>query len=90
VTKAEPISRPTVQSRDSRGVTIGERLGEPSPRPSLPATRPRHQHAVGKDLFRDVMPGGQDGLVNILGIILGVMAGAAPEPSSSPPASPQP
>jgi VIT1/CCC1 family predicted Fe2+/Mn2+ transporter len=35
----------------------------------------RHQHTVGKDWFRDVILGGQDGLVNILGIILGVMAG---------------
>jgi VIT1/CCC1 family predicted Fe2+/Mn2+ transporter len=34
-----------------------------------------HQHRTGKDSFRDVVLGGQDGLVNILGIILGVMAG---------------
>lgn len=36
---------------------------------------PEHRHKVGKDRLRDVILGGQDGLVNILGIILGVMAG---------------
>jgi VIT1/CCC1 family predicted Fe2+/Mn2+ transporter len=34
-----------------------------------------HRHEGAKDWFRDVILGGQDGLVNILGIILGVMAG---------------
>lgn len=38
-------------------------------------TRRRHQHIGGKDWLRDVILGGQDGLVNILGIILGVVAG---------------
>jgi vacuolar iron transporter family protein len=37
--------------------------------------RNRHQHLGGKDWLRDVILGGQDGLVNILGIILGVVAG---------------
>lgn len=40
-----------------------------------PRVRRRHQHDTGKDWLRDVILGGQDGLVNILGIILGVMAG---------------
>jgi VIT1/CCC1 family predicted Fe2+/Mn2+ transporter len=35
----------------------------------------RHRHETGKDVLRDVILGGQDGLVNILGIVLGVMAG---------------
>ena len=37
--------------------------------------RRRHSHQSGKDWLRDVILGGQDGLVNILGIILGVIAG---------------
>ncbi|HEX3425766.1 MAG TPA: VIT1/CCC1 transporter family protein [Acidimicrobiales bacterium] len=41
--------------------------------PSL--VRRRHSHDASKDWFRDVILGGQDGLVNILGIVLGVMAG---------------
>lgn len=40
------------------------------------AGRPRrHSHVGATDWLRDVILGGQDGLVNILGIILGVMAG---------------
>lgn len=35
----------------------------------------RHRHVGATDWLRDVILGGQDGLVNILGIILGVMAG---------------
>ena len=38
-------------------------------------TRRRHSHDTGRDWLRDVILGGQDGLVNILGIILGVVAG---------------
>jgi vacuolar iron transporter family protein len=38
------------------------------------ARRP-HSHAGGTDWLRDVILGGQDGLVNILGITLGVIAG---------------
>ncbi|PYR45329.1 MAG: hypothetical protein DMF89_25270, partial [Acidobacteria bacterium] len=36
--------------------------------------RPREEHRQ-KNWLRDVILGGQDGLVNILGIILGVIAG---------------
>jgi len=43
------------------------------PRPS------RHRHIGGTDWLRDVILGGQDGLVNILGIILGVMAAGGSE-----------
>ena len=39
------------------------------------ATRRRHSHEAGRDWLRDVILGGQDGLVNILGIVLGVLAG---------------
>jgi VIT1/CCC1 family predicted Fe2+/Mn2+ transporter len=49
--------------------------GDPRRAPAKPSSQRRHQHAGGKDWFRDVILGGQDGLVNILGIILGVMAG---------------
>ena len=38
-------------------------------------SRRRHSHSAGRDWLRDVILGGQDGLVNILGIILGVVAG---------------
>src|SRR5205807_7562775 len=34
-----------------------------------------HSHDAARDSLRDVILGGQDGLVNILGIILGVLAG---------------
>lgn len=34
-----------------------------------------HTHAVNADRLRDVILGGQDGLVNILGIVLGVISG---------------
>ncbi|MHB8465583.1 MAG: VIT1/CCC1 transporter family protein [Acidimicrobiales bacterium] len=35
----------------------------------------RHSHDASRDWLRDVILGGQDGLVNILGIILGIVAG---------------
>ncbi|MGD0395104.1 MAG: VIT1/CCC1 transporter family protein [Acidimicrobiales bacterium] len=38
-------------------------------------TQRPHSHAGGTDWLRDVILGGQDGLVNILGISLGVIAG---------------
>jgi VIT1/CCC1 family predicted Fe2+/Mn2+ transporter len=64
-----------------RGGTAGQSeggeqsRGPGQSRPSLLAVRRRHSHDTGKDVFRDVILGGQDGLVNILGIVLGVMAG---------------
>jgi hypothetical protein len=48
----------------------------------LLAVRRRHSHDTDKDVFRDVILGGQDGLVNILGIVLGVMAGGGDRRSS--------
>src|ERR1700760_1952014 len=42
-------------------------------RPTSP--RPRLQHQPKTNWLRDVILGGQDGLVNILGITLGVIAG---------------
>jgi vacuolar iron transporter family protein len=57
----------------------------PWPRPDrgdmpTPRTGRRvHRHQGGKDWLRDVILGGQDGLVNILGIILGVIAGGGSE-----------
>ena len=44
------------------------------PRISKKQTR-KEEHAKGTNWLRDVILGGQDGLVNILGIILGVIAG---------------
>jgi len=43
------------------------------------ATGTEHRHDAHKDWLRDVILGGQDGLVNILGIILGVLAGGGSE-----------
>ena len=55
-----------------RSVARGPRLKDPK---KVPVSRSRHDHRSGKDSLRDVILGGQDGLVNILGIILGVIAG---------------
>ena len=38
-------------------------------------SRRAHSHDGGTDWLRDVILGGQDGLVNILGIVLGVISG---------------
>jgi VIT1/CCC1 family predicted Fe2+/Mn2+ transporter len=62
--------------RGGSGVDGGGTDGaEGQGRPSLRAVRRRHSHDAGKDVLRDVILGGQDGLVNILGIVLGVIAG---------------
>jgi vacuolar iron transporter family protein len=58
-----------------RGGTAGQSGDGGQSRLSSLAVRRRHSHNTGKDVFRDVILGGQDGLVNILGIVLGVMAG---------------
>lgn len=42
---------------------------------AMSRTGRRHTHTGGIDWLRDVILGGQDGLVNILGIILGVISG---------------
>ena len=54
----------------------GEQIA-PSTAPEMGMTRygRRHAHSGHTDWLRDVILGGQDGLVNILGIILGVIAG---------------
>jgi VIT1/CCC1 family predicted Fe2+/Mn2+ transporter len=41
----------------------------------MAGTGQRHTHTGGADWLRDVILGGQDGLVNILGIVLGVISG---------------
>jgi VIT1/CCC1 family predicted Fe2+/Mn2+ transporter len=41
---------------------------------SAPARGRRHEHHAGVNWLRDVILGGQDGLVNLLGIALGVVA----------------
>src|ERR1700709_1607181 len=50
---------------------------EPSRTPAGPAkgSRPQLRHEPKANWLRDVILGGQDGLVNILGIMLGVIAG---------------
>ena len=54
---------------DARPVAVGE-IEQDGRR-----TRRRHTHTGSRDWLRDVILGGQDGLVNILGIVLGVVAG---------------
>ncbi|HEX5240071.1 MAG TPA: VIT1/CCC1 transporter family protein [Candidatus Limnocylindrales bacterium] len=63
------------QSRLGRAVGAGGPVARSSPPPSGPVPRQGHRepHRRGNWL-RDVILGGQDGLVNILGIILGVIA----------------
>ena len=67
---------------DGRGATL-TRLGRvvrtaggPA-RPAEPEHREEHRQA---NWLRDVILGGQDGLVNILGIVLGVIAGGGSQP----------
>ena len=42
---------------------------------AMARSRRPHSHSGGTDWLRDVILGGQDGLVNILGIVLGVISG---------------
>ena len=54
--------------------------GDRAPNKTIPGTvlarsRRPHTHTGGTDWLRNVILGGQDGLVNILGIVLGVIAG---------------
>ena len=50
---------------------LGRAVNAGTSAPRIPAHRERHR---GTNWLRDVILGGQDGLVNILGIILGVIA----------------
>jgi VIT1/CCC1 family predicted Fe2+/Mn2+ transporter len=69
-------SRPTPVTRLGRACA-GQGTGQQEPEPGLGLSRSgsRHSHEGRTDWLRDVILGGQDGLVNILGIILGVIAG---------------
>jgi predicted membrane protein (TIGR00267 family) len=53
----------------------GDRQPARPPANVVARSRRAHTHAGGTDWLRDVILGGQDGLVNILGIILGVISG---------------
>jgi vacuolar iron transporter family protein len=59
------------------GVAGGTRLGQAvrAMAARTPAVRMHREHHRRGNSLRDVILGGQDGLVNILGIILGVIAG---------------
>jgi len=65
-----PAPRPLTRLGRSVAGGAGPR---PEPRRLSPARQ--HRHGESRDWLRDVILGGQDGLVNILGIILGVVAG---------------
>jgi VIT1/CCC1 family predicted Fe2+/Mn2+ transporter len=68
----EDTSRPI--TRLGRSVVGGPRRED---RGTVQQSAPRrvHRHQGGTDWLRDVILGGQDGLVNILGVVLGVIAG---------------
>ncbi len=68
-----PVGAPPAR-RAPHGLAVGGWYGLRS----RSRTRP-HRHEGDKDWLRDVILGGQDGLVNILGIILGVLAGGGSE-----------
>ncbi len=58
------------------GMACAGESGGPQRKTELKMARGgRHSHAGQTDWLRDVILGGQDGLVNILGIVLGVIAG---------------
>ena len=75
--KTDPASaaRPTPVTRLGRACAGETRLPTPPRGISLARSRRPHSHTGGTDWLRDVILGGQDGLVNILGIILGVISG---------------
>ena len=73
----DDVVDPLLQGR--LGAGGGRRMAPPSPIPTPRAGRRVHRHVGSKDWLRDVILGGQDGLVNILGIILGVIAGGGSE-----------
>ena len=64
----------TPVTRLGRAVAGHDRSATPTPRRRA-GRRAVHAHSGGADWLRDVILGGQDGLVNILGIILGVISG---------------
>jgi predicted membrane protein (TIGR00267 family) len=71
---AEPTARTTPRTRLGRAVNSPS-TSTPAP-PAARSTSARHEpHKSQTNWLRDVILGGQDGLVNILGIILGVIAG---------------
>src|SRR6202165_3436440 len=72
-------SEPSVpgQRVTALGRARGGDTGPVSPPRAIAVARGRrpHSHTGGTDWLRDVILGGQDGLVNILGITLGVISG---------------
>lgn len=77
----DPTPASQLPARPRRVTRLGRACaGEDGPPPSRPVvalarSRRPHSHTGGSDWLRDVILGGQDGLVNILGIILGVISG---------------
>ncbi len=61
------------QSTDASGSRLGQAVRAMAAR--TPTVRTHREHHRRGNSLRDVILGGQDGLVNILGIILGVIAG---------------
>src|SRR4029077_18138821 len=70
----EDHHRPRVP-RTRLGRSVARGPGHDAAMPPTENRRRRHNHDGSRDWLRDVILGGQDGLVNILGIILGVVAG---------------
>jgi VIT1/CCC1 family predicted Fe2+/Mn2+ transporter len=72
-TPAHPRRPLALRTRLGRSVARGP--GHDAAEAPTEDRRRRHSHEGNRDWLRDVILGGQDGLVNILGIILGVVAG---------------
>src|SRR5579863_2177981 len=78
---ANPTTDPAWSARSMPVTRLGRacagetRPTTPSRAVSLARSRRSHSHTGATDWLRDVILGGQDGLVNILGIILGVISG---------------
>ena len=77
----DPTSALQTPARADRVTRLGRACsGQPThtappSSPALARSRRTHSHSGATDWLRDVILGGQDGLVNILGIILGVISG---------------
>src|SRR5579863_381700 len=77
----DPSTTPEPSASNKPLTLLGRACAGDSGLPARPLShvmarsRRGHSHSGGADWLRDVILGGQDGLVNILGIVLGVIAG---------------
>lgn len=74
-TNPEPSVPTKMVTALGRALSGDHEPGGGPPRIAMARSRRPHTHSGGTDWLRDVILGGQDGLVNILGIVLGVISG---------------